>query len=104
MFKKLFKNKTEYKFKEAKNTACFVCDHVLNKEREILFVTHDKDDSSWQFLCGENDHTEKNIKVISMGEAVDMDNSINDLFEIPEGIGAERREIGEKWTPFKILD
>ncbi|MCG8578649.1 MAG: hypothetical protein MI866_01950 [Bacteroidales bacterium] len=104
MFKKLFKNKIEYKFKEAKNTACFVCDHVLNKEREILFVTHDKDDSSWQFLCGESDHTENNIKVISMGETVDMDNTINDLFEMPEGFGAEIKEIGEKWTPFKISD
>lgn len=104
MFKKLFKNKTEYKFKEAKNTACFVCNHVLSKERDILFVTHDKDDSSWQFLCGEDGHTENNIKIISISEAVDLDNSINDLFEMPEGIGAERKENGDKWTLFKILD
>ena len=106
MIKKLFgnKKKSEYKFKEPKKTACFVCDHVLSKERDILFATHDKDDSSWQFLCGADDHTEANIKIISMEQATDFDSTINDLFEMPEGVGAEREKIGAKWTPFKISD
>lgn len=106
MIKKLFRNnnKPEYKFKDSKNTACFVCDHVLNRKRDILFVTHDKDDSSWQFLCGEDDHAETNIKIISMEQAIDIDTSINDLFEMPEGVGAEREKIGDKWKPFKIAD
>lgn len=106
MIKKLFgnKKKPEYKFKESKNTACFVCDHVLKKERDILFVTHDKDDSSWQFLCGEDDHTESNIKIISMEQATDLDFTINDLFEMPEGFEVEREKIGSKWNPFKISE
>ncbi len=45
--KKSNTNKTEYKFKEAENTACFVCDHVLSKQRPILYATHDKEDGSW---------------------------------------------------------
>ncbi len=102
MFKKLFRNKTEYKFKEAKNTACFVCDHVLKKERDILFVTHDHEDSSWQFLCGQDDHTDDNIRIISLEEATKLDNSINELFEMPVGVGAEREKIGMKWTPFRL--
>jgi hypothetical protein len=104
MIKKLFgnKSKSEYKFKETKNTACFVCDHVLNKERDILFVTQDKDDYSWQFLCGKDDHTDSSIKIISMEEATDLDSSINDLFEMPEGFGAEREKVGLKWNPFRI--
>ncbi len=106
MIKKLFgnKGKSEYKFKEPKNTACFVCDHVLSKKRDILFVTHDNDDSSWQFLCGGDDHSEANIKIISMEQATDLDSTINDLFEMPEGVGAERGKKGEKWKPFKIAD
>ena len=106
MIKKLFgnKNKSEYKFKEPKNTACFVCDHVLNKERDILFVTHDKDDSSWQFLCGDDNHTESNIKIISMEQATDLDFTINDLFEMPVGFGAEREAVGSKWNPFRISE
>jgi len=104
MLKKLFGNKPEYKFKEPKNTACFVCDHVLNKERDIHFVTHDKDDSSWQFLCGVDDHSDDNIRIISIEQAIKLDNSINDLYEMPEGVGAEREKIGAKWNPFRILD
>ncbi len=57
-----------YNFSELKDTACFVCDHVLNKERSILYVGHDIDDSSWQFMCGENDHTEENARIISLEE------------------------------------
>ncbi len=100
----LFGYKKEYKFKEPKNTACFVCDHVMQKERDILFVSHDKEDSSWQFLCGQNDHSDDNIKIISIEEATEIDNTINDLFELPEGICAEREKIGMKWNPFKIIE
>jgi len=93
-----------YKFKEPKNTACFVCNHVLNKERSLLFVTHDKEDSSWQFLCGEYDHTEENIRIVSLEQVTALDNSVNDLCEMPVGIGAERTSVDSEWKPFRIAD
>ncbi len=76
MFKKIFGNKPEYKFKEPRNTACITCDHVLIDKKPILYVSHDKDDSMWQFLCGENDHKEENAKLIGLKEATEIDNSI----------------------------
>jgi len=105
MLNKFFRNKikSKYRFKEDKNTACFVCDHVFNKERDILYVTHDLVDSSWQFLCGESDHTD-NAKIISLEQATQLDNSINELFEMPEGVGAEREKKGGQWKPFRISD
>lgn len=33
-----------------------------------------------------------------------LDTSINDQFEMPEGVGDEREKIGAKWNPFKISD
>lgn len=104
MIKKIFGNKTDYKFKEPKNTACFVCNHVLEKNRPILFVSHDSEDGSWQFLCGENDHSEENIRIISMEEATKLDSTVNELFEMPEGVSAEREEIGREWKPFKTVE
>lgn len=97
-------NKTEYKFKEAENTACFVCDHVLSKQRPILYVAHDKEDSSSQFLCGQDDHTEANAKIISLKQVTEIDPTINDLYEMPLGIGAERKNIKNKWIPFRLQD
>lgn len=92
----------EYKFKEPESTACFVCDHVLNKQRPILYAVHDKQDSSWQFLCGENDHTEVNAKIIALKQAAEIDVTINDLSEMPLGVGAERKSVNDQWIPFQL--
>lgn len=98
--------KKDYKFNEPETTACFVCDHVINGLRPILLVTHDEDEEYeyWQFLCGESDHDELNIKIISMKQATEIDPTINDLYEMPVGISADRKSIGSKWEPFAITN
>jgi hypothetical protein len=98
-FKK--KSNTDFKFTEPENTACIVCDHVLNRHRPILYASHDSDDGSWQFLCGQDDHTPSNAKVISLKNATMIDPSINDLYEMPLGVGAERENIHAQWIPFR---
>ncbi|WKB82441.1 hypothetical protein [Cellulophaga omnivescoria] len=95
------KNKTEFKFSDAENKAVFTCNHVTDEKSPILYATHDSD-GDWQFLCGQNDHTEENTKIISLKNAVELDNTLNELFEMPNGVGAERYEIGKKWYPFKL--
>jgi hypothetical protein len=100
MFKRLFGNKTVFKFKEPESTVSFVCNHVLDKERPILFASHDTD-GNWQFLCGKEDHDESNIRLISLKNTTEIDPSVNDLWEMPEGYGAERNEVGGNWKPFK---
>jgi hypothetical protein len=90
-------NKSEYKFKEKRNTACFTCVHVMTKSKPILFVSHNEDDSSWEFTCGANGHPDEEIKIISLEEATIIDNSINELADMREGVCAERENIEEKW-------
>lgn len=92
----------QFKFKESDNTACFVCDHVMSKTRPILYVTHEAEDGFWQFLCGDTDHDDSNLKIISLKQAADIDASINDLFEMPLGIGADRKSVNDKWEPFAL--
>jgi hypothetical protein len=98
--------KKDYKFNEPETSACFVCDHVINRTRPILLVTHDEDDEYeyWQFLCGESDHDESNIKIISIKQATEIDSSINDLHEMPLGVSADRKSINDKWHPFTITN
>ena len=79
----------------------FSCTHVTEGKQPILYVTHDGD-GFWQFLCGQNDHTKENARVISLKTAVEFDTSLNELFEMPLKVGAERSKIGGKWKPFSL--
>lgn len=94
-------NETEFKFSDAKNKAVFTCNHVTDEKSPILYVSHDSN-GDWQFLCGKDEHTEENAKIISLKNAIELDSTLNDLFEMPIGVGAERKGIGEKWNPFKL--
>jgi hypothetical protein len=96
-----FSKKTEFKFKKSERTACFTRNHVVNREQPILYVTRDYDDGAWQFLCGENDHDTTNAKVVSLLNIVEINSTVNDLFEMPLGYGAIRKTITDKWEPFK---
>jgi len=91
-----------YKFNEPENTACFVCSHVLHHERPILQVTHDEEDGFWQFLCGRDDHNESNANIIALRQVVALDGSVNDLAEMPLGIGAGRETETSIWEYFKL--
>ncbi|WP_282124785.1 hypothetical protein [Algibacter mikhailovii] len=95
------KDKTEFKFSDAEDKAVFTCNHVTDEKSPILYATHDID-GDWQFLCGQNNHAEEKAKIISLKNAVELDNTLNELFEMPIGVGAERNGIGEKWNPFRI--
>jgi len=101
--KKNESTKNNYKFKDSENTGCIVCNHVLSKERPILYVAHDGE-ADWQFLCGQNDHTEENAKIISLKQVTELDQTINDLYEMPIKVGAERKTAKDKWQPFKLQD
>lgn len=100
LFGQNYKTKNEFKFKDSENKAIFTCNHVLESE-PVLYVTHDTD-GDWQFLCGNDNHTEENAKVISLKQIVELDSTLNDLYEIPKGFGAERDSVGANWIPFKL--
>jgi len=89
-------------FEENKNTACIICDHIINKERIIKVVTRDDKDGKWGFICGETGHKMTNYKTLSLMEVILIDHSINNLLEMPLGHCATRKDISDKWTPFKM--
>ena len=82
---KLFKRK--FPFFDAPNTMCFTCCHVLNENKPILYVSHDKD-GCWQFLCGRN-HTEDEARIVSLAEMLEIDKSVAKFAGLKRGECAE---------------
>ena len=89
------KKKEDFPFKESPNLATFTCVHVINKERPILYVSHDLD-GDWQFLCGDN-HTTAEARIINLEEAFKLDNSISELVNMNRGEIAERENVQSNW-------
>ena len=100
LFKKNKDKSTGFQFKEAPDTACFSCQHVVTSGQPILSVMHDHD-GSWQFLCGQ-DHREADAKIISLKQVTEIDPSINELYEMPAGVGADRATKESEWKPYKL--
>ena len=85
-----------FAFKDAPNTACIVCQHVLAGKNPITFISHDEEDGMWQFLCSE-DHTGEDARLISLADAFKLDASIGQVADIPCGYAVEREDGLAGW-------
>ena len=88
-----------FAFKDAPETACIVCQHVLDGKNPITFISHDKEDGMWQFLCSE-DHILEDVRLISLAEAFQIDESINQVADLPCGCVVERTEDKGRWKVY----
>jgi hypothetical protein len=91
------------KFQEADNTAVFTTKFVITDNKEITYVTHEKEDGAWQFFSNDNfDNFEEVARIVGLGEIVKMDATVLDIADMPEGFYAQRRFKGDKWTVQEI--
>lgn len=92
----------EFKFYEKPNVAVFTLKEIIKLNKPILFVSHDFEDGSWQFLTGRivNDN---DIMIVGLEEIVKHDPTLNELFDLPEGWLATRNSINENWIRKKAL-
>jgi len=79
-----------------KNKPVFTTRFVIENLSEIIYVVHDKDDD-WQ-LFSKEDAGEQDARVVSMGEILNIDPTIEEILWIPEGTEAWRDGIGKEWT------
>ncbi len=86
----------EYKFLDDKNTMAITTKKIVSGQSDILLVSHDEDDGMWEFLDGE-DVCEENALVVSMSEMVQIDESINKLYDLPLGWVAYRESKTTEW-------
>lgn len=85
----------KFPFIDKPNTATFTCVHVINKEKNILYVIHDED-VFWQFLCGDN-HSDEEARIVSLEEIYKIDKSIERLVNLDYGQSAYRKDKTSDW-------
>ena len=90
-----------FPFKEPENTAVMTCRHIIENSADILYVSHDKDDGFWQFLCGAT-HIQSDARVVALGEIFTLDNSLSQLADMPCGYFAERKNKSANWVINRI--
>ena len=88
-----------FAFKDAPDTACIICQHVLDRKNPITFISHDEEDGMWQFLCSE-DHILEDVRLISQAEALQIDESIGQVADLPRGFVIERTEAKGRWKAY----
>lgn len=77
----------------------FTTGQVMYDGWPILNVTHDVDDSHWQFINGWGD-TEDGMKpiLVHAQHLIDLDPSVLSLADLPLGWRAWRTEAEQPWT------
>ncbi|TAK53962.1 MAG: hypothetical protein EPO24_13710 [Bacteroidetes bacterium] len=84
-------------FKEPENLAVFTCTHVMRGGDPILTISHEEDDGGWQFLCGNKEHRNKDAMIVALMEIVALDESVNEVADLPLGRRVKRETKNAKW-------
>jgi len=80
---------------EPDNLGVFVCPHVFEDTRPILYVCRSGGD--WQFLCGESDHGSDG-HFVGVRHLTERDPTLNELADLKSDWEAERTAVGEEWV------
>jgi len=89
-------DQNNWPFEAAKHTAVFTSRDVLENNYPILFVSHDAEDGAWQFHSGDV-VKQSDARIIAFSEALEIDPSLRDLADLPEGWIATRKELKAPW-------
>lgn len=87
-------------FDQTPDTACITTKPAIQDGLPILFAQHFEDDHSWVFTCGTT-NAPGDCMVIGMGEAVQHDQSIVTISDLPPGWSAERNTTDSPWIARK---
>ena len=78
-------------------TKCYVCLHVFERTRPVLYVTRPEGD--WCALCGDGHPSDASwYRVVGLGHVVDDDPSIMEVLDLQAEEEAERAEVGQPWV------
>jgi hypothetical protein len=83
-------------FRDPENLAVFTTRQVLEDGRPIQLVTHDAEDGAWQFLS-DGAALESDGRIIALREALDIDQAIAELADLPTGWQAFRATPSSPW-------
>ena len=75
--------------------------YVINNNSPIIRVMHEKD-GDWQFLGKEENLSESEAIVLSLGEILCLDNTLQDVLSLPLGKQAYRTNPKGSWIIYDI--
>jgi hypothetical protein len=102
MFDKLFSKKkpaiqaTAWPFDAPQNEAVITSKQIVAGAENILYVTHDAEDGSWQFLP-EGNISENDAAIVGLGQIAKLDPTVLTLWDLPEGWSASRASAKAPW-------
>lgn len=67
------------------NTAIITTQEIIDRIKSINFVSHDKDDGSWQFLNIDDENSIKDAKIISWEQLVEICNEVKQFENLELG-------------------
>jgi len=70
---------------------------VFERREPILLVSHDAGDGVWQ-LIGTTPGTSSNGRIGHLHHAIDEDQTLTDVLDLPPGHRATRTRVGEPWA------
>ena len=80
---------------EPDNLGVYVCPHVFEDTRPILYVC--RADGDWQFLCGGDDHDDE-CHLVGVGHLTERDPTLNELAGLKPNWEVEREGVDAKWV------
>jgi hypothetical protein len=83
-------------FSEPESVATITVKQIITDHAPILHVCHDNEDGGWQFLTGGDSET-ADAMLVALREIVEIDPSIMELADLPEGWQATRQYVGGPW-------
>ena len=92
-------------FSESNETAVFTTRFVVDEKKEITEVIHFEEDGAWQFMGSDNfSNFEDVVKIVSLGQIIQMDSSITELADLPKGFHATRKSKNDRWIISKYQE
>jgi hypothetical protein len=84
-------------FADPPNTAVFTSVAISLKLQSICWVSHDEEDGAWQFHGGSASPQVAEAAVVSLRTILNLDPSVAELSDLPEGWCASRASPIEPW-------
>ena len=83
-------------FDQPRNTAAFSLRSIVFDGEPILYVVHEAEDGSWQFLDGKPLEM-ANAALVGLGTIVSQDASVLEVADLPLGWSAFRSSVNSAW-------
>jgi hypothetical protein len=90
-------------FKDPLNTAVFTTKFVIVDKKDITMVRHESDDGAWTFFSNDEYQNYEDVaKIVGLSEIIEIDSTILEIADLPEGYYASRNTKEDDWKVEKL--